>query len=289
MELESTGFFSARLSEKDFQRLSAFIHSEVGIKMPPAKRNMLESRLRKRLRHLDIKTYNEYTEYLFSSDGMRDELVQFINVITTNKTDFFREPVHFDFLKEEGLYDLIEQTGAGRDTPLLVWSSACSMGHEPYTLAIVLSEFARVNVNFEFRFEILATDISTRALDISIKAVYDEEQIEPVPLDLKRKYFLASRDRTKKLVRIIPSLRKKVQFRRLNLMNKEYPLRGLMDIIFCRNVIIYFDLNTRKELLTRLCKNLKPGGYLFMGHSEVLDCRHYPLTTIAPTIYRKVF
>lgn len=272
------------LSMKDFRKLGAFIHSELGIKMPDVKRGMVESRLRRRLNRLKLKSYSDYCDYLFSPEGMQKELAEFINVITTNKTDFFRESHQFTYLKEQALPELIE-SGIVRGT-FSAWSTACSRGHEPYTLAMVLAEFSRTWGQFPFR--ILATDISTRVLDIARKAVYDHEEIEPVPMGLRKKYLLRSKDREKKQVRIVPGLRGKVKFRRLNLMDKQYPNVEQMDVIFCRNVMIYFERQTQETLLTHLCQHLKAGGYLFVGHSEVIQSNQLPLVTQGASIYRKV-
>lgn len=269
---------------EDFKRLGAFIHAELGIKMPDAKRGMVESRLRRRLTVLGMTSYSDYCTFLFSPAGMEKELVEFINVITTNKTDFFREGHQFVYLKETALPELME-SGIVRGS-FSVWSSACSRGHEPYTLAMVLAEFGRTRGNLSFH--ILGTDISTRVLDIAKKAVYDHEEIEPVPLDLRKRYLLRSRDREKRLVRIVPGLRSRVKFRRLNLMDDQYPMVDQMDVIFCRNVMIYFERQTQEALLARLCRHLKAGGYLFVGHSEVIQCRKLPLVNRGASIYRKI-
>ncbi|WP_022664969.1 CheR family methyltransferase [Desulfospira joergensenii] len=276
------------LSMRDFRKLGAFINSELGIKMPDAKRGMVESRLRRRLTRLKMESYSDYCTYLFSSEGMENELVEFINVITTNKTDFFRESHQFTYLTQEALPELVG-SGTIRGTKTLsIWSTACSRGHEPYTLAMVLAEFARTLENPRLSFKILGTDISTRVLDIAQKAVYDHEEIEPVPMALRKRYLLRSKDREKKLVRIVPGLRSRVRLCRLNLMDNAYPMVDQMDIIFCRNVMIYFERETQETLLLHLCRHLKPGGYLFVGHSEVLQCSKLPLVSRGASIYRKL-
>ncbi len=278
---------AACLSENNFKRMAAFIHTRLGIRMPPEKRIMLEGRLRKRLRTLYMDSYTQYCDYLFSPKGMDTELDYFINEVTTNKTDFFREPKHFTFLVQEAIPELINSLGAGIKRELRVWSSACSKGDEPYTLGMVLSEFAYRYPGFKFDYSILATDISTKMLNTAQKAVYDHEDIAPVSEELRAKYLLKSKDNKKALVRIAPELRCKVKFRRLNLMDKDFGLRELMDIIFCRNVFIYFDKKTQDDLIYRFCKHLNTGGYIFMGHSEVLHCKNVPLVSAAPAIYRK--
>ena len=279
-------FARIELSRRDFKRLGSFIHKRLGIKVPDIKQGMIESRLRKRLTVLGMKNYTDYCEYLFSDRGMGEELSQFIDLITTNKTDFFREPHHFRYIMENALPDLIKRTGAGVSRALMSWSCACSRGDEPYTLAMILSEYGRMLKSFDF--SILATDISTRVLDTAVKGIYDEALVEPVPMDYRKKYLLKSRDKNKQLVRIRPELRAKVRFRHLNLMDDDFGIRHQMDILFCRNVIIYFDKATTDRLLKKLCDRLALGGYLFMGHSELLDCSSLPLAPRAPTIYQKI-
>lgn len=256
--------------------------------MPLSKMNMVESRLRKRLRSLQIQSFTDYCEYLFSPQGMEHELTYFINVITTNKTDFFREPNHFDFLVRKAVPDLIRTWEAGIKKKLTVWSAACSKGNEAYTIAMVLSDFAARYQGLAFDFIILATDISTDVLEDARCGIYHRQDIEPVPPDLRKKYFLKSKDRNKGLVRIVPELRDKVKYRRLNLMDEDFRFREPLDIIFCRNVIIYFNKETQDGLILRLCRYLRPEGYLFMGHSEVLHCQGLPLRSVAPAVYQKI-
>jgi len=272
------------ISQRDFNRLSQFIYRECGIKMPPAKITMLEARLQKRLRSLKFTAFGDYIEYLFSPDGIKEELVQMIDVVTTNKTDFFREPDHFEYLLQRVLPEWLLKHGAsGRK--LKIWSAGCSTGEEPYTLAMVLSEFAESRPGFDFR--ILATDISTRVLEKAQLAVYDEERTAPVPLPLKRKYLLRSRDKSCGQVRIVPELREMVRFSRLNFMESDFGLREQIDIIFCRNVIIYFDRPTQERLLNKFHAHLAPHGHIFMGHSETLNGLDVPLDMVHPTVYRK--
>jgi chemotaxis protein methyltransferase CheR len=271
----------------DFERLSRFIYSHCGIKMPPEKKTMLEARLQKRLRALSVQTFRDYCDKLFKTPDGSGELVHMIDSVTTNKTDFFREPVHFDILSDTILSEFIEDRGAFARAPFTIWSAGCSSGEEPYTLAIVLSEFAARSPGFTFT--IIATDISTRVLDKARAGIYEESQISMIPQPLKQKYFLRSRDRDKGLVRAAPDLRSTVAFQRLNLMDEQYHLRtGSVDAIFCRNVIIYFDRETQCRLLGRLCSCLRPGGHLFLGHSETVHGFDLPLARLASTVYRKI-
>ncbi|MEW5746881.1 MAG: protein-glutamate O-methyltransferase [Nitrospirota bacterium] len=289
METESThpvrGIGTAAMSEKDFKRLSEFIYGECGIKMPPSKKTMLEARLQKRLRSLGLRSFAEYCDYLFSPEGVEREMVSMIDMVTTNKTDFFREPTHFDYLTRTALPQLIRSEGAGTERTLTVWSAGCSSGEEPYTLAIVLSEFAEQYRGFSFT--ILATDISTRVLEKAKTGIYEADRVEPVAPALLQKYFLRSKDRSKGLVRVVPELRETVKFRRLNFMDEDFGFREPIDVIFCRNVIIYFDRPTQERLLNKFCRHLGPRGYLFMGHSETLNGLNVPLVSAAPTVYRR--
>jgi chemotaxis protein methyltransferase CheR len=278
------GYRGATLTEAQFKRLSRFIEGELGIRMPPAKKVMLESRLQKRIRTLGLSSFEDYLQFVFDDEQKEQELIHMIDAVTTNKTDFFREADHFDALLDRLLPQHYPE-GWGRRQPLKAWSAACSSGEEPYTMAMVLSEFSRQHSDFSFR--VLATDISTNALGRGERGVYPEERIAPVPQEYRKRYLLRSKDRSANLVRVKPEIRKTVSFRRLNLMHDEYGIRDRFEIIFCRNVIIYFERPTQYRLLRHLYDYLLPGGYLFLGHSETLTGMDLPLETVAPTIYRK--
>lgn len=276
---------SAVLKEREFNRFSRFIYDEVGIKLPPAKKIMVEARLQKRLKALGLNSFEEYAEYVFSAAGKKDEIIHLIDVVTTNKTDFFREPAHFDYLVKKAIPALMEKRNAGIRAPLKIWSAGCSTGEEPYTMAMVLSEFEADNPGFQSA--ILATDISTQVLAKARNAIYTQDRVDTISLNMKKKYLLKSRDKHKGLVRIVPQLRSMVQFRRLNFM-EDFGMNEQMDIIFCRNVIIYFDKQTQERLLNKFYKQLVRGGYLFLGHSETLNGLNVPLTPVASTVYCKL-
>lgn len=278
------GHDSESLSRRDYQRLCALIHEETGIHLGTEKQVMLESRVKRRLKALEIESYSEYCDFLFAKRNTRAEMVHLIDVVTTNKTDFFREPKHFDFLMERAVPALTARANGER--PLLVWSAGCSSGEEPYTLAMLLSEYAQTHPGFRFR--ILATDISTTVLEKASMGVYTEEVIAPVPAALKRKYFLRSRDRTSRRVRVAPELRNLIEFRRLNFMDTDYGITEKADAIFCRNVIIYFNRATQESILRKLSHCLVPSGYLFVGHAESLHEMKLPITPVAPSLYQRV-
>jgi chemotaxis protein methyltransferase CheR len=276
----------AGLSHGDFSRLSRFIHETCGIKLSAGKKTMLETRLLKRLRSLGMRSFADYCAYLFGSEEGKQEAVRMIDLVTTNKTDFFREPDHFDYLIREVLPAWVRQRKDGHVGKIRVWSAGCATGEEPFSLAMVLHEYASVTHGFDF--QVLATDISTRVLETACLAVYPEERAAPVPGNLKRKYFLRSRDRNVPNVRIVPALRHKVRFQHLNLMADDFGIREQIDIIFCRNVIIYFDRPTQQRVLQHLCQHLAADGHLFLGHSETLEGLDLRLKGVYPTVYRKV-
>ncbi len=278
-------YLTAKLSDSEFDALSGFIQENFGIKMPPAKKTMLEARLQKRLRRLEIYSFKEYCELLFSREGQRNELFHMIDVITTNKTEFFREPQHFEYLVDEAIPELLSDCH-GRYRMLRVWSAGCSTGEEPYTIAIVLEEYKELHKGVDY--SILASDISERVLDVARTAVYPIDKTSMFPFYLKRKYLLKSKDESKASVRIKPGLRKKIDFENINLIGESLRVGECMDVIFCRNVLIYFDRHTQELLLTRLYDRLCRGGYLFLGHSETLCGMNLDFVSVAPTVYRKV-
>jgi chemotaxis protein methyltransferase CheR len=275
----------ATLRDREFQRFSSFIYDNVGIKMPPAKKTMLEARLQKRLKALGIASFEEYGDYVFSQEGRTGELVHLIDVVTTNKTDFFREPAHFEFMVKTALPAILQSRGDVLRDPVRIWSAGCSTGEEPYTLAMVLSEFAVGRP--DFRAAITASDISTQVLQTAKTAIYPEERVDPIPLNLKKKYLLRSREKSRSLVRIAPKLRSLVTFKRINFMDENLGISEKMDIIFCRNVVIYFDKPTQQTLMRKFYRQLRPGGYLFIGHSETLSGLDVDFKAVASTVYRK--
>jgi len=271
------------LCNKDFERLRALIYTESGISLSADKKTMLEIRLKRRLRSMNVSSLGEYCDRVFGPEGIGDELVHLIDVVTTNKTDFFREAGHFDYLVSKALPELAARNGADRRS--LVWSAGCSTGEEPYTLAMVLSEHAQACPGFRFR--VLASDISTAVLDKARMGIFKSELVRPVPQNLRRKYFMRSRDRNSDMLRVVPELRSLIDFQRVNFMDPDFGLPESPEIIFCRNVIIYFDRPTQVELLKKLTRQLAPGGYFFAGHSESLQGMDLPLVPVAPAAYRK--
>ncbi len=205
--------------------------------------------------------------------------------MTTNKTEFFREPDHFQFLAEHAVPRLMATSRGGAGATLKVWSAACSTGAEPYTLAMVLADLGH-QISAP-RYAITATDISTEVLDVAISAIYPEAMVVPVPPEIRRRYVLRSKDRSRHLVRIVPELRAAVRFARLNLMDATYAVDREMDIIFCRNILIYFDKETQQAVLRHLTDHLRTGGFLFLGHSETLAGFQLPVEPVGPTVFQR--
>jgi len=280
-EIDYNRIYKCELTDRQFATLSDFIYSNYGIKMPPVKKVMLQSRLHKRLKALGLANFDEYLKYLFSDHAHTEEVVNMVDVVSTNKTDFFREPAHFDFLEEIGLRKIV--SGGVRNVK--VWSAGCSSGEEPYTLAICLHNFLSMSSGVDF--SITATDISTKVLKQAKSGVYAEDRINVIPINLKKKYFLKSKDRINSRVKVVELLRNKVTFQRLNFMDQSYPMNGMFDIVFCRNVLIYFDKKTQEAVINKLCSKLKPGGYFFLGHSESTAGLNVPLRQIKPTIFER--
>jgi chemotaxis protein methyltransferase CheR len=274
---------SEELTNPDFKRVRTLIYDESGINLTSEKKTMLEIRLKRRIQRLNL-SFAEYCKYVFTTEGRESELIYLIDAVTTNKTDFFREAEHFEFLTAKALPTLAASKGSRRTS--LVWSAGCSSGEEPYTLAMVLTEYAEANPGYQF--SVLATDICTAVLEKASMGIFKSELVAPVPGAFLRKYFMRSRDPKSDLVRVIPELRALVEFRRLNFMDADFGLSEAPEIIFCRNVIIYFDRATQAELLKKLIRQLRPGGYFFAGHSESLQGMDLPLLLAGPSVYRKV-
>lgn len=273
--------FEDSLSQRDFRQLSSFIYDYCGIKMPDAKRTMLEGRLRKRLRATGHATFSSYCEFLFREGGMEAESIFLIDVVTTNKTDFFREPNHFDFMAKVALPEL----GATGNRRIKAWSSACSTGAEPYTMAMLMADASDKGIINDF--SILATDLSTEVLAKAQTGIYTKDLVAPVPKEYAQKYVMQPKDRHRNEVRITPKLRSKIGFGRLNLMNPSYDIGEPVQIVFCRNVLIYFDKKTQAHVLQQLCKCLAKDGYMFIGHSESITGIDLPIKQVANTIFKK--
>ena len=266
------------ITRDEFEQFRALIYRESGISLSDGKRSLVVSRLSKRLRELGIDTFQQYFNLVTGSAG-QEEFTQVLDLISTNKTDFFREPKHFDFLREEIL------PGLASTKRVRIWSSASSSGEEPYTIAMTL--YDGVEDPERWSCHILASDLSTRVLAKASSGVYDAERVRDLPAETVKRHFLNGRGAAAGKVKVKPHLSGMVTFRRINLMDERYPIKTPLDVIFCRNVMIYFDRPTQERLVARFHRYLKPGGYLFIGHSESLQWLQQSFKSIAPTIYRK--
>jgi chemotaxis protein methyltransferase CheR len=272
------------LSDRYFKAFAEVIEKRVGIKLPPAKQTMVEGRLRKRVRALDLADVNDYARHIFDRGHLEEELPHLIDCVTTNKTDFFREPSHFEFLCKVAVPALLK-LHATRVANLKIWSSASSTGAEAYTIAMVLQEMSEQRG--DFRFSILGTDISTDVLREAKAAIYPTAFIEPVPAAMRQRYVLVAKQAGRGVARIAPELRALTRFERLNLMDPHYPVDQDVDVIFCRNVLIYFDKPTQQAVVERLASHLRPGGYLLLGHSESMAGSGVAgINQIVPTVFQ---
>lgn len=273
-----------KMSPSQFTFLANYLGAKYGLNIPAEKSVLLESRLLSRLAYLKLNTIEEYIDHVFKSKNGQEEYQMFVEQITTHKTFFFRENYQFEFLKKI-LPDYLRKTGSTR--PLNIWSAGCSTGEEVYTLGIVLNEKRNDIPQLDYR--ITGTDISIPSLKKAAQGVFSMNELESMPDGVQEKYFDTVVVANEPFLRF-KSLEVKNKFNlgALNLNNKTYNLPNNFDFIFCRNVTIYFNTKTRHEVLDRIVGKLKPGGYLFLGHSETALGTTLPLKSIQPTIYQKV-
>ncbi|MBU0993823.1 MAG: protein-glutamate O-methyltransferase CheR [Proteobacteria bacterium] len=269
-----------QLTDKDFHHLSAFVHKECGINLHEGKRELVRARLSKRIRFLGLNGFGDYYDFLVK-DPSGDERVEMLNAISTNLTSFFREPKHFKFLTDIVFPDFQKK----KDRKLMIWSAGCSTGEEAYSVAICSLEF--FGINPDTTISILATDISTRVLEAAGSGIYPDSGVSQIPSSIKTKYFQKGHKKWSGHIRVKKILRRLVEFSYLNLMD-ELPYKNCFDIIFCRNVMIYFQKSMQEKLVQKYFYALKKGGYLFIGHSETLMGKEHNFKYIMPTIYQKV-
>lgn len=268
------------LNDTDFKRLTLYIKKNYGIDLSQ-KKQLIVSRLSNMLEKEGYTDFGPYVNKITSS--LRPDLVtDMLNRLTTNYTYFLREEDHFNYLYETVLPELAKVHA--RDKALYIWSAGCSSGEEPYTISMYLKEFFGANANL-WDTRVLATDLSQKILDQAKNPSYREESLSHVPVSWRKKYFVKRSDGS---YTVSPSIRDNVVFRPFNLM-EPIRFRHSFDVIFCRNVMIYFDTSTRKALVQRLYQATSPGGYLFIGHSEGLDRESCPYDSVAPTVYRRTF
>ena len=271
------------LSERDFRKISDLVYQHCGINLHDAKKELVRARLAKQLRLGNFETFPEYMRHVLE-DKTGKEFSILIDSLSTNLTSFFRERQHFEFMRNELLPPLIARKRKNRDFRIRGWSAGCSSGEEPYSIAITLLEAVQGKGRWDVK--VLATDISTSMLETAWKGLYDKERVAPVPTLQKNKYLMLHHENGRKVFEVSKQLKDTVVFKYLNLM-KGWPIKGSLDFIFCRNVMIYFDKPTQQRLIERYWDLLDSGGVLFTGHSESLTGIEHKFKYIQPTIYGK--
>ncbi len=269
---------SAEMSSGTFNRFVKIIYDRCGIALGDNKKALVKTRIAKRMRQIEISSYDDYLKYVIK-DANDFELSQLLDAISTNVTSFYRESSHFDWMNT-----IIKQWVHEGATRLRLWSSACSSGEEPFTMAIEIMETIGSK---PIDVKILATDLSASVLKSGQRGEYSESSISPVPKHLKLKYFTKKRENGKTIYVVKDQIRNMVVFRQFNLNSFPYPLKGPLDIIFCRNVMIYFDKEFRDQIVREFKRFLKPNGYLFLGHSESLSKSFSSFNRVSPSIYEK--
>ncbi|MBN1362381.1 MAG: protein-glutamate O-methyltransferase CheR [Sedimentisphaerales bacterium] len=271
------------LGEEEFRRISDLVYEHCGINLHDGKKELVRARLAKRLREGRFETFSDYLWHVLDDPTGREFSI-LVDSLSTNLTKFSREDQHFDYLGRRLLPRLIAAKPSRGPCRIRGWSAGCSSGEEPYSIAITLLEAVQGKGRWDVR--LLATDVSTRVLERAQRGVYEKERIEPIPLPLRNKYLLRRHDGASDTYEVGPALRDLVIFRYLNLM-KDWPIKGPLDFIFCRNVMIYFDKSTQGRLISRFYDLLGPGGVLFTGHSESLTGIEHKFQYVQPTIYTK--
>ena len=273
------------LTDLEFGILSALVASHTGIALGSDKRALLQARLGRRLRALGLSTFMEYYRILKDQGADGPELVRFVNAVTTNKTEFFREAHHFDHLREHVAPALEAAAAEGAERVVRVWSAGCSSGEEPYSIAITLADALPSAEGWDVR--ILASDIDTDVLERARVGTYTLEEVAAVPRTALHRYFLRGVGNNDGLARVRPELRRRVAFRRINLLDDAWPIRTAFDVVFCRNVLIYFDRPTQTRVLERLLRFVKDDGLLVLGHAEGVHALVSGLRHAGNTMYRK--
>jgi chemotaxis protein methyltransferase CheR len=275
------------LTDAEYQTIANFVHKASGINLLDGKKELVRARLTKRISQLGMPNFKSYFQHVMG-DKSGDELVFLLDALATNLTSFWREPQHFDFMAKTFLPELEahRRRPGGGGPRLRIWSAACSSGEEPYTIAMVVLEKSQYFANGG-DFRILATDLSTKVLNIAKRGQYGAEAVKTIPPTASGRFLERQEADKGHIYAVKPEVRRLISFRRFNLMDP-MPYKGPMDLIFCRNVMIYFDRETIARLVDRFHKLLEIGGYLFIGHSESLSGLTHKFKYVAPCIYRKV-
>jgi chemotaxis protein methyltransferase CheR len=270
------------LRKAEFMKISSYIEEHFGIVLKTNKMELVKSRLARRVEQLNFNSYREYFEHATSKEG-EQELVEMVNALSTNLTYFYREEKHFEYLRQQVIPDILKHQ-RGENFKLRIWCTAASTGEEPYTITMEVLEAIGETPGCDFK--LLATDVSTKVLQQAKCGVYAQERLEKIEPLFLSKYFQKGTGNAKGRYKIKNRVREHILFNYLNLI-KPFPIHHSLDVIFCRNVMIYFDITTQQDIIDRFVRVLKPGGYLFMGMSEGLSGIQHPLTYVEPSIYRK--
>lgn len=271
------------ITDQEFAFLRNLVYDRFGINLTEEKRSLLVGRLQKLLRTTGHTNFKSYYEYL-STDKTGKALDELINRVSTNYSYFYREEAHFDFFKKTAFPEFLEKQTSRNSKDIRIWTAGCSTCEEPYMLIMLMLEHLGINYN-SWNAGVLATDISERVLGIARKGVYPADRTNKVPADLKKKYFTPQGISQ---FEVSDRVKKELTMRRLNLMNKEFPFKKPFHMIFCRNVMIYFDKPTRDALVQRFHKYLEPGGYFFIGHSETLGREQQLYRYVMPACYQRI-
>lgn len=277
-----TGIPGERISDREFNAIRELVYARFGINLGEHKKSLVVGRLQKVLMQRGFRTFQQYYDWL-KNDSSGAGLEELANRITTNHTFFNREPAHFEFFADTLLPQLVERRRAENRREIRLWCAGCSSGEEPYTLMMLMREHLGADAG-NWKTILLATDLSATVLRKAIMGVYDAERVSQMPVHLRRRWFVQQKDGN---VRVADEIRGAVIYRRHNLMSASFPFRHQFDAIFCRNVMIYFDHQTRMELVTKFHHHTAPGGYLFIGHSETLGRDETPYEYVMPALYRK--
>ncbi|MCP4291408.1 MAG: methyltransferase domain-containing protein [bacterium] len=269
----------AGMSASDLTTFQNLLHDKTGIVLGDSKRALVESRVTQRLRALNMESFPAYLNFL-ANDKSGDEMIQLIDVISTNITRFFREADHFDLLQTE-----MDKWATQGKTRMRIWSAACSTGEEPYTIAMSVDELVKKH---RLDFKILATDISTRVLAHAKAGVYEEDRLANIPDNLKNRYFRRQSGSGPTRYAVSEQLKNMMIFHRLNFTVFPYPIKGIFDVIFCRNAMIYFDRDLRTRMVREFARLLRPGGILMIGHAETLIGLENQYRTIKPSVYLRL-
>lgn len=275
---------ATRITRREYEMIRELVYGQSGISLGDAKQSLVESRLSKRLVELGLKSYRDYYRWLQENDESGTELQLMINCITTNKTDFFREPHHFEFLEKRVLANRVRQSKAGAPRRLRVWSAASSRGHEPYSIAATILDAIPDCGNWDVR--ILATDINTDVLDYARRGIYSASDITPIPYEKRRRHFLCGTGNRTGWYAVKSQLKDRISFQRMNLVHDRFRFRDRFDVIFLRNVMIYFDRDTQQRVLEQMKPWLHADGYLILGHSENICWHNSGYAPLGATIYR---